>query len=195
LLLTAFNFLTADILFADSFDSLKKAYSSARLLNLEAEIIVTSEIFNDIDTVRANLSIANDGRYIAIMDEDMYLYDGTCLWDYSSENNQATKDCIKDGESFENDLVFLKDFDRYYKSSVMIEDSLYYLKKIVKSNNSLPDSLVIYLSGSGISAVQYNDLNDDLNQIFITRTIIADTLIPDLFKIRLPDSAEIIVLP
>ena len=46
-----------------------------------------------------------------------------------------------------------------------------------------------------ISKIEYYDLNDDLNCIYINKEYYEDKIKENLFDINLPDSVEIISLP
>lgn len=180
---------------ADDFDALKKEYASARMISLNVKIVVESKIFGDADTTVGEIAIANDGRYFAGLSDDIYLFDGKCTWEYSAENRQATRRCLKKGEYFENRLFFIKDLDRYYKTSTGTLDSVYQLIRIVKEDDALPDTLTVYLSESHLSSVEYFDLNRDLNSIYILGDSILDSVDAGVFELSLPDSVEIIDLP
>lgn len=179
----------------DRFEAVKNEYAAAKIIKLDIEIVVVSQVFGNVDTARGEISIADDGRYLALINEDYYLFDGKCVWEYSAENNQATKECLKEGEHFENRLFFIKSLDHYYSTFTNISDSVYRLIRIKERQNSLPDTLIVYLSNSRLSSIEYLDLNDDLNRISILRETLLDTLAAGTFQISLPDSVEIITLP
>jgi outer membrane lipoprotein-sorting protein len=177
------------------FDRIKNKYASAGMIELEIKIFIKSEVFDDIDTTYGSVLIARDGRYLADIGDDIYLFDGRCSWEYSSENNQATKRCLKDDETWEHSFSFLRDLDRFYKSFDSTDDSLYRMMKVKKTESNLPDTLTVHLNDSGLTSIEYFDLNGDLNQVFILGQAFSDTLDSTRFIFNLPDSAEVISLP
>jgi outer membrane lipoprotein-sorting protein len=181
----------------DKFDAIKKKIAEAALIKIDFLIEVESKIFEDTDSLYGSLAIASDGRYNAEINNDIYLYDGKVLWEYSAENNQATKKTLKDDEYFENRLIFLKELDRHFKSKVIIPDSTYQLFRMERADKALPDSMYLFIDGEAeaIALIEYFDLNEDLNLVHIENQVLSDSIDPDMFHINLPDSAEIISLP
>ncbi len=179
----------------DRFREIKAEYSSAAMVSFDILITIESKIFDEIDSASGKISIANDGRYFARLNNDIYLFDGKCIWEFSEENNQATKRCLKKDEEIENQLAFIKNLDDYYETSVIEKNSIYRLTKNIENNESLPDSMKIYLSESNISKIEYLDLNNDLNKIRILTEITSDSVYREIFEMNLPDSAEVITLP
>jgi len=179
----------------DLFEVKKQEYSSAAMIELKINIIVLSDIFDEADTASGEIVIANDGRYRANINQDIYLYDGQCIWEYSEENAQATMDCLKEGEQFENKLVFLKNLDQYYSTHSIKENAQYLLTKRTESDGNLPDSLTLYLNNSKLAELDYHDINGDLNKIKILSEAIFNSVDSSIFMINLPDSVEIIELP
>jgi outer membrane lipoprotein-sorting protein len=182
---------------SDRFDEIKKGLSDARLVDFEVAATIDSKVFDQTDSSNGQITIADDGRYFARMNDDIYLFDGKCIWEISLENKQATKQCLKDGESFENRLFFLKNLDQYYATSPIKKGKEYFLRRIDKESNSLPDSIKIYLDNSGkkLSRLEYFDLNGDINRVHIIKETISDSIIARRFEINLPDSIEIINIP
>lgn len=183
------------ILAGDNLSKIKKEYAAAEVIKLEMNIIVISSVFEDADTVMAEIVISGDGRYLAKINDDIYLFDGTCNWEYSFENAQVTKRCLKKGEIVENELFFIKDLDRFYSTTVIEKDKTYKLIRVENSKGTLPDSLTLSLDSMNISIIEYYDLNDDLNRINIISDTIFDKIDDSLFHFSLPDSVEVITLP
>lgn len=181
----------------DLFGKIKSEYASAPMITLKVEMISHSQIFESADSSSGMISIANDGRYCASLDKDIYLFDGRCVWEVSAENKQATKQCLKQGEKFENRLFFLKDLDNYYNARPIKSDIQYLLILKKKRTSSLPDSLNVYLDRQygAISKIDYHDLNGDFNEVIIKKQSILNAIDDDAFHIQLPDSTEIINLP
>jgi outer membrane lipoprotein-sorting protein len=180
---------------ADDFEKIKKQYDSAAMVILEVDIMVESKIFNETDSSRGYIAVTEDGRYITEINNDVYLFDGNCKWEYSAENNQVTKRCPEDDETVDNRLAFIKNLDEYYKTDTIYVDSVYRLTKTGEDDESLPDTLLIYLRESRLSTIEYLDLNDDMNRVIISKQIVSDSVDADRFRINLPDSVEIITLP
>ena len=186
-----------NVLAVDKFDMIKSKLDSAKIVQLDLIIAVNSKVFDEIDTTYGKIYFSDDGCYIANLDDDIYLYDGTYNWEYSAENNQATKQKLGQNEQTDNRLSFFKNINKYYKSEILQSDKKYRLIKLNDADEALPDSLIIFLNktGSSISRLEYFDLNGDLNKIIITDEKYSDQPDSDLFKINLPDSVEIIDLP
>lgn len=180
---------------SDKFESVKKRYASAKMIDLGVDIIVVSDVFDDVDTSQGRILITDDGRYFAGLENDIYLFDGRCIWEYSAENNQATKKCLKENQGFESRLIFVKNLDQHYATSVVKADSVYHLSRLDDSDDSLPDSLTVYLGRNGLSSVEYYDLNGDLNRVRVVYETVMDFISEEFFEINLPDSVEIISLP
>ncbi len=179
----------------DRFQEIKAELDSAAMVSFDILITVKSEIFDEIDSTAGKISISRDGRYIARLNDDVYLFDGECVWEFSSENNQATKRCLGEGEEVENRLAFIKNLDDYYKTSVIKENSIYRLIKKDEDDGSLPDSMLICLKESDLARIEYLDLNNDLNKVQILKETISDSLPQGVFNMNLPDSVEVITLP
>ncbi|HDL04435.1 MAG TPA: hypothetical protein ENH25_09920 [candidate division Zixibacteria bacterium] len=176
-------------------DKLMSAYAEARMINFDVRISVVSEIFGSTDTTFGDITIADDGRYAAHIGNDSYIFDGKCIWEYSADNNQATKSCLKEGELFENELFFIKNLRKYYKVALEKEDTLFLLVKTNPESNQLPDSLNMILREGRISDMDYFDLNRDLNRVHIIHESLFDKVDPTVFKAEFPDSTEVISLP
>jgi outer membrane lipoprotein-sorting protein len=196
-LLAFFIFSLAAIAADDKFESIKKDFTSAKLIRFEVAMATVSKVFDDVDSARGEILIADDGRYNARLNDDIYLFDGRCIWEISGVNRQATKQCLKEGEKFENRLFFIKELDKYFSTSVIKKDRQYQLLRNAGSDNALPDSLTVYLnkSGSNITRLEYYDLNGDLNRVYILDREFSDTVSENDFRINLPDSIEVITLP
>lgn len=178
-----------------SLDSVISKYSEAKMLIFDVRIIVFSDIFEDTDTTEGNIVIADDGRYAADIGDDLYVFDGRCIWEYSSENNQATRNCLKPGEMFENELFFIKNLEKYYKTVSEEKDTLFLMVRKDSLHSQLPDSLYLTLNNSRLTTLKYYDLNHDKNLVHILSDSIFEAVIPSAFDINLPDTVEVITLP
>jgi outer membrane lipoprotein-sorting protein len=180
-----------------TFETVKNKLAEARLAVFNVDVIVYSQIFETADTSSGVISIARDGRYCAHLNDDAYLYDGQCVWEISMENRQATKKCLKEGEAFENQFFFLKNLDDYYKTTSLEKGNRYLLTLKTKKSSELPDSLEALVDGNNgsISEISFRDLNGDLNKIKIRKSEYLERIDDDVFKVKLPDSLEIITMP
>lgn len=180
---------------AGSLDSVVARYSDAKMVRLDVRIVAVSDVFGDTDTTAGKITIADDGRYAAYIGNDFYIFDGKCIWEYSQDNEQATRDCLKPGEVFENELVFIKNLKKYYKTAEEQKDTLFLLVKKDSVRNQLPDSLYLTIQNSRLSNLRYYDLNRDKNLVYVLSDSVMDAVDPTAFNINLPDSTEVITLP
>lgn len=180
---------------ADSFERIKGRYSTARMIMLEVDIETVSEVFDSVDSASGTIIVTDDGRYRAVINDDIYLFDGLCIWEYVPANNQVTKDCLKKGETYESELGFIKDFDRHFAAQAVVKDSVYFLKKKASGYESLPDSMTVTLHDSQLALIEYFDFNDDLNRIRIISDSIRVKIDEGYFDLALPDSVEVIIVP
>lgn len=178
-----------------SLDNVMTNYAEARMINFDVRILIVSEIFESTDTTFGNITIADDGRYAAHIGNDAYIFDGQCIWEYSADNNQATKNCLKKGELFKNELFFIKNLRKYYRVASEENDSLFMLVKTDPDASQLPDSMIVVFNNGRISDLEYQDLNQDLNQVHIMHDSLFDEIDLSVFKADFPDSTEIITLP
>ena len=195
LLVTLLLIATAEA--GQKFEGLKDELARANLVELNVSIIIKSNIFGDVDSISGKIIIAEDSRYFAIMDNDKYWFDGNCISEYIWENNQLTKDCLDEGEHFESELLFIKNFDKYYTTREIETDSLYSLVKTDSLAVSLPDSLkvIFFQDNLDVPILEYYDLNNDLNIVSINQREMFDSIPDDIFNPAIPDSVEIIILP
>jgi len=179
----------------DAYAELKARFAGAAQVSLDVLITIRSDVFDTFDSTSGEIVVASDGRYYARLSNDAFVFDGRCLWEYSAENNQATKDCLGEDERFESEFSFIKNLDRYYTAENVHPDSVYILRRRGDDNSSLPDSLTLYLTSAKLSRISYYDLNKDLN-IVAVRNQRCDTVVTDSrYHMHLPDSTEIIVMP
>jgi outer membrane lipoprotein-sorting protein len=189
------SFMVAGSVFTadDAFEKLKKEYGQAKLVEFDVDIIIVSEIFDDADTSVARIFIADDERYRADINDDIYMCDGDYFWEYSKENEQVTKKAF-DKNSSQNALTFFKNPDKYYKTEILKHNKKYSIMKI-SDDDALPDSALIYIDNGELVSIEYYDINDDLNKISFKNIIVSDTIDEQIFRQNWPDSVEIITLP
>jgi len=180
---------------ADSFEHLKRHYSESEMVKIEFDLLIESKVFKETDSLAGIISIARDGRYCARINGDIFWFDGQFVWEYSAENNQASKKSVDDNQQPVTELVFLKNLDEFYRTTTLIHDSLYRLNRSSEDENSLPDSILVRLQDSVLFSLEYYDLNGDLNQAIIKEENFLDSVNEAIFDVELPDSTEIITLP
>jgi hypothetical protein len=178
-------------------DRLKKELENAALVELDIMLIIESDIFDMVDSTDGKVLIADDSRYCASLDDDIYWFDGRCISEYVAENGQVTRDCLGEAEYFESELIFIKSLDRYYKTTAIVDDSLYSLTRKDSQASSLPDSLTLIFrdKDSDNPVLEYYDLNKDLNIVDIRGRRIFDTIPDGVFDPDIPDSVEVIIMP
>ncbi|GEM_PF-1205296 len=178
-------------------DKIKREWSAAKLISFDVTIAVESEVFNSVDSAPGNVVIAEDGRYRASIGDDLFLFDGQCIWEVSFANLQATCQCLKEGERFENRLVFLKDIDSYYRTASSVKGDGYLLVKNKGTGEALPDSINLYLDRKAgrISLLEYYDLNSEKNRVFLHDVKLQSEIGDEVFKYLPSDSIEVITLP
>jgi len=179
------------------FGFVKAGYKDAGQINMDIGLVVESKVFDDVDSIGAQVTVVADGRYRADIGDDIYMFDGRDIWEYSAENNQATVRSLKDGEQYDNRLIFLTDFDKCFETREILPDSIYALYRRPDTDRALPDSMVAYINcpEATIFRLEYHDTNGDLNRIHFLSVTLTDTISSGLFDIGLPDSVEIITLP
>ncbi len=179
----------------DQFEELKAKFSKVGMVQMEIEISVYSQIFDDVDKAEGEISIADDGRYRAEINDDIYLFDGKCIWEYTPEHNQVTKDCLKEGEMFESTLSFLKNLDKYYQTDIVIAGHQYQLTRIDSARGALPDSMTVFINKDELEKIEYYDVNQDLNRIEFEEIEYFESPKEEIFSPSFPASAEVITLP
>ncbi len=179
----------------DCLEKLIDNYSASKLIVINAELSVYSTVFEDTDNYDISLYIADSGFYRIELDKDVYLYDGNKVWEYSYENNQATYRETAPGERPADQISFIKNLDRFYKSKVVKTCHIYELTKIDSTAEGLPDEMTLIFSNDKLQRIEYYDLNGDLNTFKIKDVRLLNEFNRGPFKKDFPDSTEIIALP
>lgn len=197
LILGLFCLIGTTVFATDRFKLIKNKINASVIFRFDVLITIESKIFDDIDSLSGQIILAEDGRYRAELGGDIYLNDGKTNWEYSDENSQATRRELREGEKPDNRLSFFRDLDSFYQTSIIKQDLIYKLIKIDSTAEALPDSMTIFLDKDQpqISKIEYFDLNDDLNCIYLTEEFYEDDINENQFKLNLPDSVEIISMP
>jgi hypothetical protein len=179
------------------FKSLAEDYNSSPQTTIHFRHILSSEFFGTSDTVVGSIVFAADGRYVTELGPDVYLFDGSCLWEYSKLYAQASRNCLKPGQRLDDSFLFFRHFNEYYQVKVIQPDSVYQLAILEDFKGRAPDSMTVTLSPSvrRIISMEYYDINEELNRILLGDESKVDTVDSLLFVPGFPDSTEIIEIP
>ncbi len=179
----------------DCFEKLKSQYSSCKMMSIEAELEIYSRVFEDSEKYKVKVLTAENGYYNISVDKDMYLFDGTKIWEYSFDNNQATYRVVSSEEQPTDQISFIKNLGTFYYTADADPCRSYRLVLIDSSETSLPDELKILLKKGGLAEIEYYDLNGDLNTFHVQSVKLYDEFKQALFEPDFPDSTDIISLP
>jgi len=179
----------------DRLDILKHQFALADCVNFRFLSIVESGIFDRSDTIEAEATIAEDGRYLINLGRDQYLYDLEYLYSFSYDNNQVTIERAN-GREVPEELSFVKRLDDFYRSFVLKPDSLYRLLKLSAEGSNIPDSLLLFLRSDSLllDRIEYYDINEELNRIIFLEQTVNETCPDTPFVPNYPDSVEVIRL-
>ncbi|HSG99457.1 MAG TPA: hypothetical protein VLB27_05380 [candidate division Zixibacteria bacterium] len=179
------------------FERLQQRFREAPQATVSFEHVVISDFFETADTVAGVVTFAADGRYRTELGDDVFLFDGACLWEYSALYNQATQNCVKVGQSVEDNFLFFQRFGDYYGVEERVPDSVYTLRILEGKRGAAPDSMVVTISPSQerILSLEYYDINKELNLALIREERFAEVALDSLYRADFPDSTEVIVIP
>ncbi len=182
---------------ASLFERLAEDYNSSPQTTIVFQHIVRSDFFETADTVAGSIVFAADGRYVTELGPDVYLFDGSCLWEYSKLYSQASRNCLKPGQRLDDSFLFFRHFNGYYQVKAVLPDSVYQLSILKDFKGKAPDSMTVTLSpaDSRIISMDYYDINEELNTILLGDEIKVNTVDSLLFLPNFPDSTEIIEIP
>lgn len=158
--------LCGTVSMADSFDLIKKNMSEADCVALDFLSVISSDLFDSVDTTRGSAIIAKSGKYDIKLGLDRYSFDSLFSYSYSVENNQVI---IESAGLEENQVSFITRLDEFYKTAIIVPDSAYFLTRFGETNQDIPDSMIVFIDPvvQKIELIEYFDVNDDLNQIII----------------------------
>lgn len=179
------------------FEQLQERFRAAPQATVSFEHVVISDFFETADTVAGVVTFTADGRYRTELGDDVFLFDGECLWEYSALYSQATQNCVKVGQSVEDNFLFFQRFGDYYGVEERIPDSVYALRILEGKRGAAPDSMTVTISPSQerILSLEYYDINEELNLALIREERFAEQALDSLYRANFPDSTEIIVIP
>lgn len=192
IIVTALLLVLADVpsISADDFEAIKARLSESPCTSFEFVSIVSSDLFDSVDSAQGNAYIANDGRFLITIADEQYLSVGGKLYSYSPANNQVV---IEDAESasMTEELSFLIKLDDHYTTTVIAPDTIYTLHSKARQHSGLPDSIHVLLDGQGgLKSLDYRDVNGEPTEIVFS-SIIADSVCDSmLFVPRFPDTAD-----
>ena len=156
--------------------------------------LVVSDVFETTDTTQGEIVFTRDGLYSTVIGSDHYIFDGTCLWEYSRLYNQATQNCAQPGQPVDESFLFFLRLDRDYFTHERIPDSVYALTIREGVKSGAPDSMVVVINPQLERIVEflYFDINDELNRIVVLDEVTFESSDSSLFRPNFPDSTEIL---
>lgn len=171
-------------------------YRQSAQTDVEFLHVVVSDFFETADTVSGAITFDSSGRYRTQLGDDIYLFDGACLWEYSALYSQATRNCLQTGQRIEDSFLFFTRFSDYYTIVEEHPDSLYKLRILSDRKGDAPDSLVVEVSKveSRILELRYYDINDELNVAHLVNETSHDQPDTSAFSASFPDSTEMILI-
>jgi outer membrane lipoprotein-sorting protein len=180
---------------ADRFEQWKLTVSEAACVNLEFLSVLTSDVFESVDTADGAACIASDGRFYVRIGGEEYLRAMGELWVYSEANNQITVEPADDSEELAH-VSFILRLDDYYGTRTIVPNVEYSLLLKEDKGDSLPDSVRVYMDRESglVDRIEYRDINEDLNQIIFNSVSPESECESTRFTPAFPDSVEVVRL-
>jgi hypothetical protein len=180
----------------DSFGRIKKHLAEAACCRFEFLNLLSSEVFDRVDSVFGTAAMARDGRYRVTVNSDSYLYDNTNVYSYSAANNQLVIERPGPGSVNSDQISFVTRLDEWYRTFTVKSDSLYRLVRKDKVAGDVPDSMLVRIDPvhDRIREIQFYDVNDDLNRVIILKQNTDPQCDERRFVPDFPDSVETIRL-
>ena len=205
-LFTIISFVPAAVViftgFADGkekrpFDVIKADLRSAVMTEVMFTNIVISDFFDTADTLVGSVVFDRDGRYATTLGSDKFIFTGECLWQYSAEYKQASRNCLKPGQRVDESFLFFPRFDELYQSVERVRDAEYILRLRPGKRGAGPDSMTVYLDQAkqNIARIEFLDINDEINRVEIESLRRFEAVQDARFIPDFPDSTEIIETP
>jgi hypothetical protein len=175
---------------ADSFDDIKMELSKDGCWQFIFVDIIESDIFNTVDTTNGEAYMASDGRYYIKTNEDFYIYDHYNYFSYSPESNQLIIE--KKHSTEEDDISFITNLDKYYKTHLLSKNHSYRLLKKESITGDVPDSMTVYIDSEEkrLVRIEYYDINEELNKLIFIEQNHFDSCLYNQFVPVVPDSTE-----
>lgn len=180
----------------DPFEAIKAAMADAECCRFEFVTILTSEVFDSVDSTAGIALIASDGRYLIDIGRDEYLRTRDRLYSYSREQNQVTVERVDSAAVSDEAVSFVTRLDDFYRTSVRAAGREYFLQKIDTAATALPDSLTVVISGQPrvLDYLEYRDVNDELNRVVFSKREYLNRCDETGFDPAFPDTVEVINL-
>jgi len=180
----------------DPFETIKAAMAEAECCRFEFVTILTSEVFDSVDSTAGTALIASDGRYHIGIGPDEYLRTRDRLYSYSQEQNQVTVERVDSSAVSDETVSFVTRLDDFYRTSVRIAGREYFLRKIDTAATALPDSLTVVISGQPpvLDYLEYLDVNDEVNRVVFSKREYLGRCDETGFEPAFPDTVEVINL-
>ncbi len=182
---------------ADSFDEIKSKLRGSECVHIQFVSIVSSSIFESIDTVNGDATFERSGKYRINLRNDTYLFDGADLYSYSNENQQVTIEKVDSGAQFGAEVSFVTRLDEIYKTRILRPDSQYRLVKVARGYAGVPDSMIVTIDKQNrrIGKIDYLDVNDEPTTIIFQSERSSSKCDPVEFHPDFPDSVQVVRLP
>ena len=190
-------FLLPSVGVCDTFDAIKSQFKQATCTRITFQSIVSSTIFESTDTASGRALFDRNSRYQITLGRDCYTFDGTELFTFSWDNQQATVEKVDTGGQFGAEVSFVTRLDEIYKTHILRPDSSYRLVKTARGYSGVPDSLVVTIDKKlkQIARIQYLDTNEEPTTLIFLDVRFEERCDPAEFVPKFPDSIKVIRLP
>jgi len=189
--------LSTSALADNPWEQTSEKLAAADCVRFEFITIVTSEVFETVDTLPGTALIAADGRYLVELGSDVFLDDGKHLYSYSEENEQVVIEPSAVGQGA-NEVTFVTQLEKYYKVAP-------YWKPLNEYSLRLRDSVEIDLpkhmnmsvdvGRNELDWLHFKDENDDRTKIDFLSQDCLDECDSTAFLPDFPETAEKVKLP
>ncbi len=188
LAVSLFGFATA----ADSFDRIKKDLELAGCRKLEFVNTVKSSVFDIVDSILGTAWLASDGRYNITIGDDQYICDLKNVYSYSADNNQVVIESVDSATYSDDEISFVLKLDELYTTHPLKLNYQYRLVRKDDAAGDFPDSMVVTIDSAMylLKQIDYYDVNDELNSIYLIKQEYHPLCRPELFVPDFPDSVE-----
>lgn len=182
---------------ADPMDRLTEELRSAGCISIDFVSIVTSDIFESVDSVSGTANLARDGRFHVRLGDDWFVQDSASLTSYNSNQHQVTIEQRPPDSSHAHEVTFLTRLDQWFDSRILQSQKQYHLRRKRTAPASLPDSLSVWLSNDRkrLERFTFRDENGDVHTIVIQQMHLSATCKTGQFLPAIPAGADIVRLP
>lgn len=181
----------------DPFERLKADLSSSDCIRLEFISVVSSEVFESVDSVAGSALVAADGRFRIRLGPDWFVQDSASLYSFNAAQNQITIERRPPDSASTLELTFLTRLDQWFDSRILQARKSYLLVRKPASPSSLPDSLTLGLTNGPqrLEQVAFVDENGDAHTIWVRQLTLNARCRSNQFVPDIPDSADVVRLP